>query len=46
MIINREVGKDLNKFMLGSHKLTGNIKVLRELKGILENLESHPLKLY
>lgn len=46
MTVDRETGKDLNKFMLGSHKLFGNMKVLRQLKAILENLESHSLKLY
>lgn len=46
MTINRKIGKDLNKFMLGSHKLSGNMEVLRQLNAILENLESYPLKLY
>lgn len=46
MTIDREIGEDLNKFMLGSHRVSGNMKVLRQLKAILENLGRHPLKLY
>lgn len=44
MTINREIGRDLNNLLLRNCKLFGNLNShLRELRGVLENLERDTL---